>query len=1502
MDERRKAIAIPRRLDHLDTIETILRNLQGYSTLAYELVQNADDVPNTASISFDITPRSLVIDNDGVFSDCGEIEEPECPWREDPHRGYRCDFHRLCHLAGSDKRRQPGTTGKFGVGLIAVYQITDRPQVISNGRHWTIQEEFSEDERIQQCGGCAVCKSSKLPGTRLILPWADDPHSRLRRALNAGAVTLETRRAIVQEWESSLSNAMVFLKRLTRIEIRLNGKQARSFQRDSDNEQALVVDSKPGDAVVWTLLEGGFAEVAEQMRQRYPGLIETGRSSVVRIAIPDHQLTSGKLYACLPTQHATGLPFHIDADFFPGSDRKQVVLEEDYQSEWNRAAIESAAEALRDSVHLLPDMIGAERFWHLMLTSFKVFRNAAAQNQDRVFGQFWEKVKAVLSKSRTIWTERGEWKLPPLVPLLGSKEEEEAVPILDSLGIDVMHRSLRPYIFDLPWSVTLGMTQLGIKQVIDGLRSTGLTKRTDLSCCPVALQNRDGLILLWRQLTRLLSQKPGTASSDSEQELSNCAVALGRDNALWPCNQVYRADHETVDLFSRVSSEFPFLSDMGGDGEAVARLCPYFDSSAAVDLLSEQLSSDDSTARTYIEQHPDKLVRWFEARRDELLESPTLRQGLLDLPIYPGQGGALRSLNELALPGDFEDPVGITDVIDLKRLGNRKEFLMDLGKQPLTFQTYVRDHLPAALMNGSLSERKKRAAISLLASGLGKIKDDGQIRSILASLPIIEIRRRGQEGPALFAKPDQVYLPECGVEKILGSDTMIACLPKEKREAVSDLYRWLGVEDKPRFHDVQDRIISLTKLPPNNDSRTQIKKILLHLEEQYRAYQNKEPPASWQPLRTQEWLPVEGRSTKWYSPQSGIYSVFQRYLFESQGPFLDIDRTTQSGVAGFLKWLGVKDEPEPNLVVKHLIHCASQTLKVNNEVYVYLNRKSDHPAINELLGEECLLLPDGRYVAASKLFRTDHPFGKYRYRLSPDMSRYDQLLDHLGVLPAPRPEDAIEVLREIGAEWGHKPLDAEAYAICISCWHLLARELVDSPDDPDRMKALTGRVSALSDVEAVPNSSQHVLAKTKWLLFDDRTGIAAAFGRQLESNLVERHYGVWPAMSAAGVRTLSTAVDVQLLECDDPVDDERLCQLLKDRSTLIQRVLESRSRDSKRNGCIHILLDGLRCFRASNLVVRYDLHFERRIVSSEERALQALVRNHGSAVIYYVSHEGVIPWTAIAKELALVLEPDMDPGQTASGIKDVISAESESDAEGVLDELGFAPLSTSPLEPPDAGEPISAFGGDEDITCTEPSAAEGAEERQGEEHRPEHAPPLVDPSGQAAGAHGAPTAEPMTPGQKGLPTGKNITTGSKLRTYVQPADHDAGEEDPAITQRRKEVDAAGVKHTLDHESRVRFPVEMPHNHEGWDIESKDVEGNTVRYIEVKSTSGRWNDTGVPLSRPQFEKAKELRDQYWLYVVEYALEPDFVIHRIQDPAERVNQFLYDRGWQQLAEKD
>ena len=41
----------------------------------------------------------------------------------------------------------------------------------------------------------------------------------------------------------------------------------------------------------------------------------------------------------------------------------------------------------------------------------------------------------------------------------------------------------------------------------------------------------------------------------------------------------------------------------------------------------------------------------------------------------------------------------------------------------------------------------------------------------------------------------------------------------------------------------------------------------------------------------------------------------------------------------------------------------------------------------------------------------------------------------------------------------------------------------------------------------------------------------------------------------------------------------------------------------------------------------------------------------------------------------------------------------------------------------------------------------------------------------------------------------------------------------------------------------------------------------ARYIEVKSFSGRWANTYAVLSRPQFNKAREVAERFWLYVVE-----------------------------------
>src|SRR5439155_18524626 len=123
------------------------------------------------------------------------------------------------------------------------------------------------------------------------------------------------------------------------------------------------------------------------------------------------------------------------------------------------------------------------------------------------------------------------------------------------------------------------------------------------------------------------------------------------------------------------------------------------------------------------------------------------------------------------------------------------------------------------------------------------------------------------------------------------------------------------------------------------------------------------------------------------------------------------------------------------------------------------------------------------------------------------------------------------------------------------------------------------------------------------------------------------------------------------------------------------------------------------------------------------------------------------------------------------------------------------------------------------------------------------------------------------------------------------------------SEKTSSVARAGVAHVLVYEkANDRFPIEMPINHPGYDIESKDAVGEVARYIEVKSLGGKWGTLGVGLTETEFEKALSLGDRYWLYVVEDAESDDFVIYSIQNPACQVTDFRYDYGWRALAEEN
>jgi hypothetical protein len=116
---------------------------------------------------------------------------------------------------------------------------------------------------------------------------------------------------------------------------------------------------------------------------------------------------------------------------------------------------------------------------------------------------------------------------------------------------------------------------------------------------------------------------------------------------------------------------------------------------------------------------------------------------------------------------------------------------------------------------------------------------------------------------------------------------------------------------------------------------------------------------------------------------------------------------------------------------------------------------------------------------------------------------------------------------------------------------------------------------------------------------------------------------------------------------------------------------------------------------------------------------------------------------------------------------------------------------------------------------------------------------------------------------------------------------------------RDNIDRAGIAKVIEYERQQgRFPQEKPHNNKGFDIISCNQDGEPIRTIEVKSKLGNWDS--VIVSQAQFKTALERGDNFWLYVVERALDDDkYQIYTIQNPAHKVQKFVYKSFWQALA---
>lgn len=101
--------------------------------------------------------------------------------------------------------------------------------------------------------------------------------------------------------------------------------------------------------------------------------------------------------------------------------------------------------------------------------------------------------------------------------------------------------------------------------------------------------------------------------------------------------------------------------------------------------------------------------------------------------------------------------------------------------------------------------------------------------------------------------------------------------------------------------------------------------------------------------------------------------------------------------------------------------------------------------------------------------------------------------------------------------------------------------------------------------------------------------------------------------------------------------------------------------------------------------------------------------------------------------------------------------------------------------------------------------------------------------------------------------------------------------------RDEEIEKIGMRIAMEHERKEgRFPEDVSKENLGFDIRSKDKDGN-IRYIEVKA---RAEEGSIALTQNEWFKAQRFWDDYYLYVVFNAVKNP-QLHIIQNPAKNLN---------------
>lgn len=1282
-----------RGLNYLGELGAKLRDLRGTATLAHELIQNAEDAikdisnPSNeqATLVFRIDQDYLIVDNGGVFSDCRQQDEPICPWKS--AGGRPCDFHSFADVGGGAKRRasnlatgQSGLKGAFGFGFTAVYQVTDHPHLISNGRHWILEDEKSEDERILECNrpDCEYCRRQSLPGTRFILPWAYDPKSPIRVGLNAPAVSKEKPGELVSELEQALPQTMLFLDHLRETRVFCQGCEKTSV-KIGERAASVVSVTTNGELSKWVLLTHDFVAEAIQLRVRHPAG-EKNPSTLVKIAVPQTNSSDGLFFAYLPTQMATGVPFHVNADFFPTNDRKRLLLEKDYQGDWNRAAIKAGAVALGNGLLSLRSHLGPKCFWNML----KKVKDASSA--ESVLGSsYWDHIRPQLSKEEVVHASDGNWYSASCVRLVSEGDALRFSELHSQIGILGTHPDLDSY-RSLLSSPDVGVRLLDCEDIAKGLLNRGLTGERSISEFPEYFRSLDNWKLLWQQVgeatARDSSFSATVRSTIRAHKLMDCSLVKCMDGFFRPIRSTFHADLTTRTLFASLGHDLKFACDDEVMHRALSPLIQEFSVSHAIDCIQGL----ESKSITIPKEKVADILQWFNNRVGDFKQDSRLVQAFRALSLCPTADG-LQSFDKVVLPGGFSDPIGITSVAESQTLKIFRSLIDLLNLRSLSLEEYVTEWLPEAFEEFDFEATVCSALILMLSKHQGELYTSASARSLRDALRglkciLCDDGKLHSAGEGLFFRTDLVF-------GVLGNAVTYvdASLCSD---GVLQLLEWLGVESRPSLDRVIKRLDAITTKAdenPSTDSVASVEALLEHLGgrvEEIRRHESlltrlQAIPCIWSAKRwwnakDRKWESIDMR---WAVPKDVTHNRV-RSLVETVARFPRLSSQFQDKHRDLLVMLRVVDRPKASAVLDHLRQSVKQGGPIDARVYQFLNRALHEgelaPSVfKDLKSLKCLYDPKSDKAFKPKdCFSKEHPFGNRRVLVnSDDLTTLTELLRALEIRPSPSWSDAIEVIYEIAhsdAARNKKKISIDDKHVLHAGWRMIDSALRDSQYPTDQVLQQLNRLSGLP----VVCRTDTVLASPQRVFFRDREYLAEAFSKCLNAELIRMPQGAIDALTKAGVRKLSEVTEINVIH-DEAASGEadEVKRRIQERASLLLNILET-SRASKTKPSTEEF-ENLVVIESSQLTVELTFcGFEKPLPPVRHPAWAVIDRER--QILRYRLDDGSIPWDAIACELArMCLERD-DVTQLSAAFSSAMEPESRQKAERKLCLLGFAAI------------------------------------------------------------------------------------------------------------------------------------------------------------------------------------------------------------------------------------